>query len=261
MNSFQQDVIEKSFEKPVVVDFWAAWCGPCRVLGPVIEGIAAEQSDRWELVKVDTEAHQDIAQQYKIMSIPAVKMFSQGKIVAEFTGALPKSQILKWLDESIPDPRKSALNALVAQVYVDPSSAIAPLEAYCQENEDLADAWYALAQALIWSQPDRALEVLNKLPVDGRLLEKKQQFEAIQAVLNTQEGEDATQGPVLVKAAQNLHSANWAGAIEALIESISLNKGWGEARARKAAVALFAFLGPRHPIAMKYHRRFSSALN
>ena len=75
----QEAVIGRSYEKPVVVDFWAPWCGPCRILGPVIEQLAAEQSDRWELVKINTEEEFEVAQEYQIMSIPNVKMFHKGR--------------------------------------------------------------------------------------------------------------------------------------------------------------------------------------
>ena len=87
--NFQAEVIEKSHKMPVVVDFWASWCGPCRVLGPTIEALAEEQSDRWALVKVNTEEEQALAAEYQIRSIPNVKMFHKGRVIAEFAGALP----------------------------------------------------------------------------------------------------------------------------------------------------------------------------
>ena len=107
--NFQVDVLDRSQQIPVVVDFWAAWCGPCRILGPTIEQLAQEAAGQWELVKVDTEAHQALAQRYQIMSIPAVKMFYKGEVVADFVGALPRTQILAWLDEHLPSAAKEAI--------------------------------------------------------------------------------------------------------------------------------------------------------
>jgi thioredoxin len=109
---FNKDVIEKSYEQPVVVDFWAPWCGPCRILGPTIEQLAEEQKDKWTLVKVNTEEEYDVAVQYRIQSIPNVKMFHEGEVIAEFAGALPRPQILAWLEEHLPNAEKQEVGRL-----------------------------------------------------------------------------------------------------------------------------------------------------
>jgi putative thioredoxin len=100
--SFQQDVLDRSHEVPVVVDFWAEWCGPCRQLGPALEAEASRREGEIDLAKIDVDTNQSLAGSFGVQGIPAVKAFKDGKVAAEFTGAIPPAQVAAFFDGLVP---------------------------------------------------------------------------------------------------------------------------------------------------------------
>lgn len=99
---FQKEVLDKSAEKPVLVDFWAPWCGPCQILGPTLDKLARESKGAWRLVKVNADKYPTLTQQYGVRGIPAVKLFVDGQIKDEFVGALPEHTVRQWLSQALP---------------------------------------------------------------------------------------------------------------------------------------------------------------
>lgn len=261
MNSFQSQVIEKSFDKPVVVDFWAPWCGPCRVLGPVIEKLAEEQSEKWDLVKVNTEEEQELALQYKIRSIPNVKMFYKGEAVAEFSGALPKSAIEKWLAEHLPDDRHDAFSQLKETMEHSPSKEqLEKLKAFVRENPDFEEAGVTLAKLEVFNNPEQSAGWVANIRMGDPLYDQAQDVQTIARFLQTESFDASPAGEALSKARLQLQEKAFQPAVESVIEAVTNDKSYRNDLPRKLAISIFRLLGNQHPVTKNFRWKFDMAL-
>lgn len=258
---FQKDILDRSFEKPVVVDFWASWCGPCRVLGPVIEQLAEEEADSWTLVKIDTEAHQDIAMKYRVMSIPNVKMFYRGEVVAEFAGALPRHAIQEWLRENLPDPGKKELDELLSHSDGVPDARfVEELKLYLSANENKKEARVTLAKHLVFSEPDEAAELISDVKIGDQEYDIAEDIRAIVLLYNGDFSDGTPVSKKLGAAREALFAGDFFAAIEKVIEAVVLDKNYQHEMPRKTAIALFHLWGDNNEVTKKYRRRFDMAL-
>lgn len=276
---FTDDVINASRDLPVIVDFWAPWCGPCKQLGPALESVVQAAGGAVKLVKINIDENQQLAAQLKIQSIPTVYAFKDGQPVDGFQGALPESQLKEFI-ERIAGP-------------VGPSPAEQLVEAgqAALESGDLVNAEAALRQAV-------ELEPENLAAIGGVILcrVKAGDLDAAQAMFDAVPGAERDAGELsAAKAALALAAAggdagdlstlkaavdadgsdfqarfDYANALigsgneeegaAQLLEIVAIDREWNEEAARKQLVTLFEALGPMHPITVSSRRALSSIL-
>ncbi len=277
--TFMADVIDASREVPVIVDFWATWCGPCKQLGPALEAAVTAAKGKVRLVKIDVDRNQMIASQMRVQSIPTVYAFWQGQPVDGFQGALPASQIKTFIDKltglagdgGLADALAAAEEMLAEGAAADAAETFA---AILEEEPGNAAAYAGLVRAhLAAGNLDQAEAFLNGAPAD---IAKAKEIEAARAQLELAR-QAASAGPeaelrAAVEADPANHQArfdlavalNAAGkvdeAVDQLLDLFRRDREWNDGAAKAQLFTIFEALKPQDPIVLKGRRRLSSMI-
>jgi putative thioredoxin len=280
--AFMTDVIDASNEQPVIVDFWAPWCGPCKTLGPQLEKAVRDAKGAVRMVKINVDENQELAAQMRIQSIPAVYAFKGGRPVDGFVGALPESQIKAFVQRLSaggakgPSPVEEAVEmAKEALAAGDAGRAATIFTQVLQHEPDHADAIAGLARAYIARNDlDRAKATLDRAPKEAA---GHAEVAAARAALELAEAGSKAKGalgelkarvardPRDFEARYELASALFAAGereagIDELLEIIRKNRAWNEEAARKQLLKFFEAMGPTDPLTVASRRRLSSIL-
>jgi putative thioredoxin len=281
--NFLADVIEASSVTPVIVDFWAPWCEPCKQLGPTIEKVVKAAGGAVRLVKVNIDENQPLAQQMRIQSIPAVYAFVDGQPVDGFTGALPESQIQAFVDkltagagEAGPSPVEAAMEQAKGALDADDGATAAAIYGQVLQHEpgNLAAAAGLARCAVAAGDFEQARAVLDSLPATAA---EDGDVSAARSALDLAEKASAAAGQIpefqaRLAADENDHQARFdlavahfgmnqpETAINELIEIVRRARTWNEEAARKQLVQIFEALGHTHELTIEGRRRLSSVL-
>ncbi len=257
--NFQRDVLDQSQHIPVLVDYWASWCEPCKFLEPIIEKLASEASSKWKLIKINTEEHSDIAAEWGVRGIPNLKLFYKGKVIADLAGAMAEPEMREWLDQKLPSEAKSlAMEAseLIAEGNI--AKGIEWLEKAISIDNGLTEARLLLGKLLIWDEPDRVLLLVENI----KHVEEAEELIILADFMITSEPnlKEGEVKKILGMAGKFLKRKEIEPAVEVLIQAVAVDKQYQNELARRLVIAIFHILGETSEITKSYRRRFDMAL-
>ena len=272
--TFEDAVIRKSLQTPVLVDFWATWCGPCKTLGPILEKLAADYHGAFELAKVDVDAEQELAAAFQIRSVPTVMLVKGGQLVDGFPGALPEGQLREFLKHHGIEPAEPAAEeAPVEAAPVDPHEEVMRLRKAIEAEPDRDELKLDLALALLQTgAAGEAEQLLDKLPANlstddravkararlgfAALLRDAPPAEVLQAAIAADPGDLRARHLLGVRA---LVAGDAEAGLQQFIEMLQRDRGYADGLARKSLIDAFRVIEDENLVG-RYRRRMSSLL-
>lgn len=264
VKDFSIDVIQTSFNLPVLVDFWAEWCGPCRILGPILEKLMAKNNDEWRLVKVNSDENPEVSAQYGIRSIPNVKLFYKGEVINEFVGALPEQQIIEWLKKSIPNKQQDLIsNAEALLSSGNENEAQKILNELLSKDPQNSSAKILLARIILFKDSQKAVKLISDIDETNDNTEIIRAIRTIADLLSGSKNSSLEETPtksLYLEAVNYLKEKRYDLSLEKFTEIIRTDRYYGDDIARKSCIAIFKFIGEENEITVTYRKDFGRAL-
>jgi putative thioredoxin len=264
---FEYQVLAYSQRVPVVVDFWAEWCVPCKVLGPILEKLTVEAAGGFRLAKVDIDQNPNLARQYNVHGIPAVKAFRDGRVVSEFSGALPEPRIREFFRTLLPNPVDLAVekgNSLLQAR--QPVRARDAFRSALEEEPGHPAAMLGLSRSLLLVGENReARQILQSFPSspEMKVAEVLRPLADMLVKLEQSEIDPDTDDPLDAAFAHALRlfkRGNLPAALDGLLDILRQNKRYRSGQARQAVVAMLDLLGDENPMTREYRSELASIL-
>ncbi len=270
---FASNVLERSHQVPVLVDFWAAWCGPCQQLMPILTKLAADYAGRFELAKVNTEAEQSLAAENAVRSLPTVKLFRNGQVIDEFMGALPESAIREFLDRHLPRPSDALVDAALLEtdntvateklhevLQVDPRNDRARVELVTRlirlhRFDDVADIIKGMSQD---TKDSDTIKVIQGEIKFARIVASAPVTTELEAMLATKPDDCAVRYQL---SARQWLDGDHESALANLLTIVKQDRGFDDDAGRKGLLSAFEILGNDHPLTQRYRGLLAMALN